>query len=91
MRRVSRDLVVARAVQFFAAFLFAMCILDMGAWTLATERLSAAYWVGVIVVLVRRSNSLTPGDHVFLRFGLVPVLTAGIPITFAIWSHRGLI
>ncbi len=88
IRPVSRDLLIAGAVQL-AFFIFAGLILDMGTWALAAERISAAYWVGVIIVLVRRSNTLTRGDHLFLRYGLVPLLVVGIPITLTIWARRG--
>jgi hypothetical protein len=90
MRPISRDLLIGAAVQL-CALIFAAMILDMGEWALATCRISAAFWVGVIIVLVRRHNSLTAGDHRFLRYGLLPLLVVGIPVTLSIWAHRGTI
>ena len=88
MRPISRDLLIGGAVQL-AALIFAGLILDMGEWALATCRISAAFWVGVVIVLVRRHNVLTRGDHRFLRYGLLPLLLIGIPITLTIWGYRG--
>jgi hypothetical protein len=90
MRPISRDLLIGGLVQI-AALVFAGMILDEGGWALATCRISAAFWVGVIIVLVRRHNALTRGDHRFLRYGLLPLLVAGIPITLTIWAYRGVV
>lgn len=87
MRPVIRELIVGGIVQL-CALLFATTILDMGEWALATSRISAAFWVGVIIVLARCRNSLTRGDRRYLRYGLVPMLAVGIPFTLAIWAHR---
>lgn len=89
MRPSSRDLLIAGAVQFLA-LLFAASILDMGQWAQATGDISVGYWVGIAIVIVRRSNSLTAGDHVYVRFGLVPLLMVGVPVTLGIWAYRGL-
>lgn len=90
MRPITRDLAVGGLIQFFA-LLFAACILDMGGWATATADISVGFWVGVVIVILRRHNSLTEGDHTFLRFGLVPLLIVGIPITLGIWAYRGVI
>ncbi len=90
IRPISRDLLIGGLVQT-AALVFAGMILDEGEWASATCRISAAFWVGVIVVLVRRHNALTRGDHRFLRYGLLPLLVAGIPITLTIWAYRGVV
>ena len=88
MRPSSRDMLIGVVVQSLALF-FAASILDMGQCAQATADISVGYWFGVMIVLVRRSHSLTPGDQMFVRFGLVPLLIAGIPITLGIWACRG--
>ena len=90
LQPISRDLLIGGLAQF-AALVFAGLTLDMGEWQLATCRISAAFWMGVIIVLVRRHNSLTRGDHRFLRYGLLPLLVIGIPITLTIWQRRGIV
>jgi hypothetical protein len=67
---------------------FADLILDLGQFMQATRDLSPAYWFGVVLILLRRSNTLTPGDRLFMRFGLIPILVIGIPILLYVWSVK---
>jgi hypothetical protein len=85
---VSRDLTLALVVQGFAVLLAASS-LDMGQLMLATAGTSIAYWVGVMLVILRRSKTLTEGDHLFIRFGLIPILVIGIPAFFCVWAFKG--
>jgi hypothetical protein len=89
MHPIYRDLAVAGLVQFFA-LLLASTMLDQGEWMLATCRLSTAFWFGVIIILLRRHNSLTSGDHRYLTRGLLWLLLIGIPVTLVIWGVRGI-
>ena len=41
-------------------------------------------------MLARRADALTAGDHRYFRFGLIPLIVIGVPITLAVWSHRGI-
>jgi hypothetical protein len=80
-----RSLLIGGGVQLISVILAASC-LDEGELVLnATCRVSAAYWCGVILVMVRRANRLTKGDHRYFRFGLMPLLLVGVPLTNAIW------
>ncbi|HET6248675.1 MAG TPA: hypothetical protein VFE47_13315 [Tepidisphaeraceae bacterium] len=88
MRPVFRDLVIGGIVQVLALVSAAM-ILDLGQFATATADLSAAYWLGVILILWRRSNSLTAADRLFIRLGLIPILVIGIPIFLRVWTAKG--
>jgi hypothetical protein len=81
-------LIVAIVVQFLA-LLFGAITPDMGQTLLALQRVSIEYWLGVAIILLRRHNSMTRGDHTFLRFGLVPLLLLGTPASLFIWAYRG--
>ena len=89
-RPVYRDLLIAGAVQLLALLLSAS-ILDMGGFASATTALSAVYWVGVFFILSRRSGALTRGDHLFIRFGLIPILAVGIPVLLHVWMMKKVI
>ena len=83
-----RSLLIGGGVQLLCLVLATTC-LDEGELVLrATARLSAAYWCGVVVVLVRRAHALTVGDHRYFRYGLLPILVVGVPITNAICLYR---
>ena len=87
MRPVYRDLIIGGAVQFLALVIAALA-LDLGEFASATMDLSIAYWVGVILILGRRSKSPTRGDRFFIRLGLIPILVIGIPIFFGVWMIK---
>jgi hypothetical protein len=80
------SLSIGVAVQIVGVWQAAICM-DAGETYAVTLRLWAAYLVGVVIVLVRRFNTLTKGDHWYLRIGLIPILVVGTPIALLLWEH----
>ncbi len=87
---IVRSLVIGLAV-LTVALLLGESTMDEGQIGSITKRLSAAYLVGVILILVRRPRSLTVADHWFVRLGLLPILVVSTPIALALWAHWHLV
>ena len=87
MRAMYRDLAMGASVQLLA-FCFAASVLDLGRFASATIDLSIAYWFGVLLILLRRSKSLSAVDHLFIRFRLIPILAIGVPVLLRVWIAK---
>jgi hypothetical protein len=85
-----RDLLVALTEQT-GALLLASMMLDEGQFANATARISIAFWIGVFIIIARRSSTLTKGDHLFIRHGLLLLLLLGLPSAFTVWAIRGVL
>jgi hypothetical protein len=83
-----RPLLRALLLQFL---LLAFCtrILDGGVIFDACAKSSAAFWAGVIVILVRRPKNPTRGDLIYVRWGLLPIVTVGVYGFLTVWHAKG--
>jgi hypothetical protein len=47
--------------------------LDLGQHLQACQYSSVGFWLGVVLILVRRRATPTPGDLTYIRWGLLPM------------------
>jgi len=68
-------------------YIFAALMLD-GGWCLCLLTFGVIlYWIFVIIVAIRRRDSLTKGDVVLIRYGYVIFAAAGlIGVLLVAWS-----
>lgn len=69
--------------------IFTGLILDGGIACHVFLRVSVGYWCGVLLIMLRRSASLTPADLVYLRHGLWGVLLISFPIAVQVTDLAG--
>jgi hypothetical protein len=67
------------------------CILDEGVTLSACLPCSAAFWMGTMVILIRRRASPKRSDLFYIRWGLLFVNAIGIPAFFTVWRMKGLL
>jgi hypothetical protein len=70
----TRDFAIAALVQL-GVFMLGSAVLDGGAAGAVCLSVAGGFWVGAIIIGIRRSNRLLRSDHLYLWFGS-PVLTA---------------
>ncbi len=70
-------------------WLYANSTLDLGHHHEASLYASGAFWVGVLLIMVRRQMSPTPGDLRFIRWGLLVVGIGGTELIMWAWELRG--
>lgn len=68
---------------------FTGLILDGGIVSLVFLRISLGFWCGVLLIALRRWNSLTKSDLWYLRHGLWCVLFFSFPIAGTITDVSG--
>ena len=61
--------------------MFSFLILDGGLAAFVFIRLSVAFWAGVLLMIVRRRDSLTPTDLFYLKYGLFIAFAISLPIS----------
>jgi hypothetical protein len=64
--------------------------LDLGQSRLASAYASVIFWLGVIVILIRRRGEPTGGDLAFVRWGLLPIGVLGSEAILLVWQMRGM-
>ena len=69
--------------------MFSFLILDGGFVAFVFVRLSVAYWAGVLLMIARRRNSLTPTDQFYLKYGLVIAFAISLPISTQLVDMAG--
>lgn len=70
--------------------LVASNILDGGGILRCVAYAAAAWWIGVLIVLIRRRDNLLPPDWLLFRWGYLILCAISIPLTLGIWHLRGL-
>ncbi len=88
-----RPLLRALTLQLILIFFFGL-VLDGGLSLQAFCYSSCGYWMGVILILVRRRASPTKGDLAFIRWGLLLVALLAVPAFLWVWyikRHMGII
>ncbi len=68
---------------------FTFLILDGGVVAFVFIRASLAYWAGVLFMIVRRRESLTSMDQVYLKYGLWVALAVSFPIASQLTDMAG--
>jgi hypothetical protein len=84
-----RPLLCAFGWQFAFLFIFRVMVLDLGQRLQACCAASAAFWLGAILVLVRRPRNPTRGDLAYLKWGLVPIVLVSNPVFIWVWTLKG--
>lgn len=86
-RRMS-PFIRAAGTQLCLTFL-SFLILDGGFVAFVFIRVSLAYWGGVLLMLVRRRDSMTPMDEAYLKYGLWIALAISFPIAMQLTEMAG--
>jgi hypothetical protein len=86
-----RPLLQAFICQFAWVFFCGLCVLDMGVSLRACCYASEGFWLGVILILVRRPRNPTRGDLLYIRWGLVPIVLVAHPLFMLVWKLKGAI
>lgn len=86
-RRMS-PFIRAAGMQLILTF-FTFLILDGGFVAFVFIRASVAYWAGVLFMIARRRDSLTPMDQVYLKYGLWVALAISFPIAMQLTDMAG--
>jgi hypothetical protein len=63
--------------------------LDLGQHIRACCGASVGFWLGAILILVRRPRHPTAGDLAYIRWGLVPIILVGSEAFVWVWKLRG--
>ena len=50
-----------------------------------------AFWVGALIIGVRRPQTPTRSDLVFIRFGYFPLCVLTVSFTLSLWRWKGLL
>ena len=77
------SVVLAAVQQVCAGYFWAYGLLEVWAYSLF------AFWIGVVVIAVRRSRNPTRVDIFLIKFGFVPLLLIATYLTGLIWQARG--
>ena len=87
----TRPLVSAFFLQVALLFFFSL-ILDLDDVALqACCFSSVAFWMGVILILIRRPRSPTKGDLIYICWGLLPIVLVGVPAFIWVWELKRVI
>jgi len=87
----TRPLIQAFALQLVLVFLYDYCCLDLGEHRQACCYSSVVFWLGTVLILVRRPRKPTRGDLAFIRWGLLPIVLFGSELFVAVWKFKRLI
>jgi hypothetical protein len=70
-------------------FLLASITFDYGETFVAFTYSAVAYWIGVAMILRRRSNELIRTDVFYLKYGLIVLSLVSWNLSPMIWALRG--
>jgi hypothetical protein len=76
-------------VQQWVVLGMAGLILDGGMILQVFSYAAMAYWVGVVIILIRRRRQLTPIDRIVIRVGFLAACAISVVLTGFIWHLRG--
>jgi hypothetical protein len=87
----TRPLLLAFLLQLLFLFFYKVMVLDLGQGLQACCYGSVAFWLGVVLILVRRPRNPSPGDLTYIRWGLIPIVLISNPIFLWVWKAKGVI
>ena len=72
--------------------LFALTLLILDDGTMMRMHLASivGFWIGVVIILIRRSQAPTVSDLFFIRWGPPLLFILGVPLGSLIWNLIGL-
>ena len=83
---------LTQAVVLYCLWLgFSQLILDTGEFLSAVIYSSIAFWIGVVLVVVRRPLAPTRGDLYFIRWGIIPIVAMGVAVFTCVWHWKGVL
>jgi hypothetical protein len=83
----SRPLIRALILQTLCVFFFSL-MLDFGVTLRACWYSSIPFWIGAIVILIRRPHTPTRGDLAYLRWGLLFFIPLGVLAFLCVWQWK---
>lgn len=89
MRKPYRKYIVWSLVVQVFLFLMASITLDYGETFVAFIYSSVAYWIGVAMILRRKSNEPVRTDVLYLKYGLIVLSVVSWMWSPMIWALRG--
>ena len=89
MSKPYRKYIVWSLVVQVLLFLVASTALDFGETFVAFTYGAVAYWIGVAMILRRKSKELIRTDVFYLKYGLIVLSLASWILSPIIWSLRG--
>jgi hypothetical protein len=84
-----RPLCMAFLWQVFFLYFYKAMVLDLGQRFQACCLASVAFWLGTVLILVRRPRNPTPSDLAYIRWGLLPIVLISNPIFIWVWELKG--
>jgi hypothetical protein len=84
----ARPLVRALLLQVGLLVFFFGLFLDFGESLRSCCYLSIVFWLGTIIILIRRPQNPTRGDLAYIRWGLLLIVLLGIPALWAVWHFK---
>src|ERR1700722_15217914 len=81
--------VITAAVLSAVLLILSFMVLDMGETGYASVYAIAAFWAGVLLIILRRPHSPTKADLHIIRFGSLVVVIAAQFLARWIWDLRG--
>lgn len=69
-----------------ALFVISVCGLPQNVFMRACVIASLGFWLGVLLIVIRRRSSLTQGDLEYIRRGMLPVGILGMIAAFLYWE-----
>ena len=89
MRKPYRKYIVWSLVVQVFLFLLACITLDYGETFVAFAYSSVAYWLGVAIILRRKSSEIIRTDVLYLKYGLIALSLVSWTLSPLIWALRG--
>lgn len=83
-----RTLWISAAIQGILLFV-STTSMDMGEMLTSFAYAGAAYWIGAVLIVRRRTMGPTRGDRLFLSFGLPVLSLLSLVVSPFIWAFRG--
>lgn len=90
----NRELRMHMLAGFFVQFLILILgglVLDQGETMHTILRVALGYWIGVAIILVRRSQEPSRVDLLFIQWGNLILVVIALPIAFWYWHYRRII
>jgi hypothetical protein len=92
VQSVSRELRLTLLAGFAGQLLvlvFSALVLDRGVVFHASSLVAVGYWIGVLVILIRRHTNPTRFDFWSIQWGYLVLVTIAQPLAHWYWHSRG--
>lgn len=86
----TRPLLQAFCFQLGLVFFFSL-LLDFHVRLQACCYSSVAFWLGTVLILIRRPRAPTRGDLAYIRWALLPIVAIGVPAFLHVWRLKNVI